>query len=205
MDGEVSPTPPVVAVNPAPGMVTYEDDFEDPDSGWDVFNYGDTLALYQDGEYRLGVFREKYVVWGNPEALRDLRDFEIEVDARAVEGPLDNNLGLLVRYQDDDEGFYWFQISSDGFFAVDRLDGDDWITISEWQASDAIEQGLGATNHLRLTCLGDQFDFYVNDVWLTEVSDDALATGGIGLAVGSFDEPGVVVHFDNLRVYGPGK
>ena len=205
LNDDASPTATAVGVNPAPGMVIYEDDFEDPDSGWDVYNYGDTLALYQDGEYRLGIFQADYVAWGNPDPALDLGDFEIEADARAVEGPLDNNLGILVRYQDDDEGFYWFQISSDGFFAVDRLDGDEWIAISEWQESDAIQQGLGATNRLRVTCTGEQFTFYVNDTWLTTVSDDALDGGTIGLAAGSFDEPGVVVHFDNVRVYGPGK
>jgi hypothetical protein len=203
--GEPTPTAVAVAVNPVSGMVIYEDDFEDPDSGWDVYNYGDTLALYQDGEYRLGIFQTDYVAWGNPDSALDLGDFEIEADARAVEGPLDNNLGILVRYQDGDEGFYWFQISSDGFFAVDRLDGDEWIAISEWQESAAIQQGLGATNRLRVTCVGEQFTFYVNDTWLTTVSDDALDGGRIGLAAGSFDEPGVVVHFDNVRVYGPGK
>lgn len=204
LDGEATPTAVAVAVTPASGTSIYQDDFEDPDSGWDIYNYGDTLALYQDGEYRLGIFREDYVAWGNPEAGQDLADFEIEVDARAMEGPLDNNLGILVRYQDDDEGFYWFQISSDGFFAVDRLEGDRWVGIADWQESDAIRQGLGVTNQLRVVCTGDQFTFYANDTWLAAVTDDSLASGSIGLAAGTFGEPGVVVHFDNVQVYRPG-
>ncbi len=195
-------TPPTeAALTPAPGMITYQDDFQDPDSGWDVYNYGDTLALYRDGEYRLAVLREDYVAWGNPDPAQDLSDFEIEVDARAVEGPLDNNLGILVRYQDDDDNFYWFQISSDGYFAVDRLAGEEWVTVASWQESAAIRQGLGVTNRLKVRCSGDQFTFFVNDTYLATVTDGHLESGSIGLAAGTFDEAGVVVHFDNVRVY----
>jgi len=200
-----TPTPVAVVVTATPGAVVYQDDFEDPGSGWDVYNYGDTVALYHNGEYRLGVFRADYVAWGNPQAARDLGDFVVEVDTRAVEGPLDNNLGILVRYQDDDESFYWFQISSDGLFAVDRLDGDEWVSLANWQESAAIRQGLDVTNRLKVVCSGEQFTFYVNDTWLATVTDDAFATGSIGLAAGSFDEPGVVVHFDNVRVYRAGE
>ena len=198
-----SSTPTPAAATPAVAAVVYQEDFQDPDSGWDVYNYGDTLALYQDGEYRLGVFRADYVTWGNPDPALALRDLEIEVDARAVEGPLDNNLGILIRYQDDNENFYWFQISSDGMFAVDRLAGDEWVALASWQESTAIRQGLDATNRLKVISSGDEFRFYVNDTWLGTVTDADLDSGSIGLAVGTFDEPGVVVHFDNLRVSHP--
>lgn len=199
-------TPPTqAAATLAPATVAYQDDFEDPDSGWDVYNYGDTLALYRDGEYRLAILREEYVAWGNPDPAQKLSDFVIEVDARAVEGPLDNNLGILVRYQDDDENYYWFQISSDGYFAVDRLTGDEWVTVAGWEESAAIQQGLGVTNRLEVRCSGDEFIFSVNDTYLTTVTDNTLASGNIGLAAGTFDEPGVVVHFDNLTVYSLGE
>lgn len=197
--GEATPTPAIVAS--APGTAVYEDDFDDPDSGWDIYNYGETLALYADGEYRLGIFREEYVAWGKPEPAQDLTDFEIEVDARLVEGPVDNNLGILVRYQEDDEGFYWFQISSDGYYAVDRRAGEEWVTVSGWQESAAIQQGVGATNRLKVSCSGERFTFSVNGTYLATVTDSNLGAGNIGLAAGTFDEAGVVVHFDNLRVY----
>jgi hypothetical protein len=195
-------TPTEAAPTLAPALVAYQDDFEDPDSGWDVYNYGDTVALYSDGEYRLAVLSADYVTWGNPDPAQDLSNFEIEVDARAVEGPLDNNLGILVRYQDDNENFYWFQISSDGYFAVDRLEGDEWVAVLGWQESDAIQQGLGVTNRLKVRCFGDEFIFSVNDTYLETVTDSTFRSGNIGLAAGTFDEAGVVVHFDNLRVYG---
>lgn len=192
------------AASPAvPRDLIYRDDFGDPASGWDVYTQDDFWAGYVEGEYRLAVYQDNYVTWGNPDAQGGFADVEIEVDARQVEGPVDNNFGLLVRHQPDDENFYWFEISSDGYYSVDLMLAGEWVTLVQWETSDAIQQGLGATNHLKVVCDGDRFAFYVNDTYLTEVTDSAFSSGNVGLAVGAFDEAGVVVHFDNLAVYSP--
>jgi hypothetical protein len=184
-----------------PTNLLYEETFDDPASGWDIYLEENTEADYVDGEYRLAAYRDNFVTWGNPEPGHDLFDFEIRVDARQVEGPLDNNFGILLRYQPDDENYYWFQISGDGYYSVDLYIAGEWATLVGWEPSDAINQGIGATNHLMVTCSGPQCEFFVNDWWLTSTTDDNFPSGNIGLAVGTFDEPGVVVHFDNLQVY----
>jgi hypothetical protein len=190
-----TPTPAVV---PPAATTLFEEGFEAPDS-WSVYDDGDTWAEFAAEEYRLGIRRPNYVTWGTPEDLPQFTDFSIEVDARQVEGPLNNNLGLVVRYQDD-YNFYWFQISSDGWYAVDMLQAGEWVSLVSWKQSPAIQQGPGAVNRLRLQCDGSRFDFYANDTYLATVSDASYATGSIGLAAGAYDEPGVVIHFDNLRV-----
>jgi len=188
------------AVGPQPGQIVLAETFDDPNSGWDTYTDDDTWAGYVDGEYRLGVYRSDFVTWGNPLSGQTFSNLEIEVDARQVEGPVDNNFGVLVRYQADDENFYWFQISSDGFYAVDLLLNDEWLPLVGWEESSAINQGVGASNHLKVACFGDQFSFYVNGAYLTGVSDATFQSGNVGLAVGTFDEAGVVVHFDNVQV-----
>ena len=194
------PTQPPQATQ-APRALLYEDHFDDPSSGWDVFNEDDTLAEYSDGEYRVGVYQTDYMAWGNPSAAPELTDFRVEVDARQAEGPLDNNLGLLIRYQASGDDFYWFEISGDGYYSVDLRQGGEWTTLVDWEASDAIFQGIGSVNRLKVICAGNHFSFYVNDTLLTEISDDTFSSGSIGLAVGTFDEAGVVVYFDNVSVY----
>jgi 3-keto-disaccharide hydrolase/zinc-ribbon domain len=191
--------PPEVLATPS--VPLYQDDFGDPSSGWDVFDEDDTLAEYANGEYRLGVYQDNYMAWGNPTPGQEFTDFQVEVDARQAEGPLDNNFGLLIHYQTDDQDFYWFEISGDGYYSVDMRQAGQWSTLVDWSTSDAINQGVGATNHLKVVCAGNHFSFYVNDILLTEMSDSAFSSGNIGLAVGTFDEPGVVVSFDNIRVH----
>jgi hypothetical protein len=196
-----APTEPLPDKGPGPAALIYADDFSDIDSGWDTNFENETEAGYTNGEYRLAVYRTDYVVWGNPSMAPPFGDIRIEVDTRHEEGPLDNNFGILVRYQDDDEGFYWFQISSDGYYSVDMREFGEWATLVEWQESGAIRQGAGTTNRLAVEATGNQFSFYVNDEFLTSITADAFPSGNIGLAVGAFDEPGVVIHFDNVMVY----
>jgi len=179
----------------------YQDDFRDPTSGWEEWDDGGTSARYVDGEYRLGVTREYYMVWSYPAYDKDLRDFAIEVDARQVEGSLDSSFGPIVRVHPEEEDYYWFQISGDGYFSVELKEEGEWILLHGWEASSAIEQGLDATNQLRLICHEDRFSFWVNGTHLTDVTDDALRAGSFGLAAGAYEEPPVVVHFDNMKVY----
>jgi hypothetical protein len=193
------PSAPVIAVEVS-GTPTYAQDFDSDDGGWDVYDEGDTWAAYVDGGYRLGVLAAEYVAWANPTWDESFANFEIEVDTRQVEGPIDNNLGVLVRYQAGDEDYYWFQISNDGFYSVSMLRNGEWETLVEWEQSDAIVTGLDVVNRVKVVCLGSQFDFYVNDTYLASVVDDTFATGNIGLAAGTFDEPGVVIEFDNLTL-----
>ncbi|MBN1660367.1 MAG: hypothetical protein JXA93_18355 [Anaerolineae bacterium] len=198
--GPASPTPAPVVVKETPAPPTYVEDFDSDDGGWDVYDEGDTWAAYVDGGYRLGVLAAEYVTWANPTWDESFANFEIEVDVRQVEGPIDNNLGVLVRYQAGDEDYYWFQLSNDGFYSVAMLRDGEWETLVDWEQSSAIETGLYVNNHVKVVCFHDEFDFYVNGTHLTHVVDDAFATGNIGLAAGTFDEPGVVIEFDNLTI-----
>ena len=179
----------------------YQDDFRDPASGWDAWDNGGTSGKYVDGGYRLAVKLENYMAWSHPADTKDLRDFAIEVDARQVEGSLDSTFGPIVRVQAEDERYYWFQISGDGYYSIELKEEGEWILLQEWQPSDAINQGLDAINRIRVICYEDLFSFYVNGTHLTDVSDDTLRAGIIGLAAGAYTEPPVVVHFDNLSVY----
>jgi len=182
------------------GELIFEDDFDDL-SEWDVFSEDNTLAEYVDGEYRIAVHQANFMAWSNPISDQEYDDFVMEVDARPVEGPQDNNFGLVIRDQGDEENFYWYQVSGDGYYSVDMMWLGEWVTLVNWQQSEAINQGLGATNRLKVICSGNQCSFYANDTWLTNVTDDTFTSGQIGLAAGAFNVEGVVVHFDNVKVY----
>jgi WD40 repeat protein len=187
--------------NPDPENLLYEDDFSDPGSGWLVLTKDDYEIGYQKGAYRLALDRDKTVIWGQPEPALSLGDFAVEVDAHLVAGPLDSDLGLLIRYDLDDSTFYFFQINGEGEYKVLLRAEGKWIRLVQGTAADAANTGHDADNRLRVVCDGERFSFYVNDVHVTDVVDDTLGSGGIGLAVGTYDEPGIEVHFDNLRVY----
>lgn len=187
--------------SPAPDNVLFRDDFSDTSSGWDRVNVSDGVTDYADGVYRIFVNTSNTDVWANPGL--NFSDVRIEVDATKVGGDDNNDFGLICRYQDG-ANFYFFVISSDGYYGVGKfVEGEQKLIGSEsMPASDKVNQG-NATNHLRADCVGNKLRLYVNDELLTEVEDSEFTSGDVGLLAGSFDQPGTDIHFDNFSVLKP--
>jgi len=140
-------------------------------------------------------------VWTNPGLNFD--DVIVEVDATKVDGPDDNDFGVICRYQDVDN-FYFFLISSDGYYGIGRVVNDEQILIGKDQLypDEAIHQGE-EINHIRADCVGSSLTLHVNGVELAEVQDDSFVSGDVGLLAGTFDQPGTDILFDNFVVKKP--
>jgi hypothetical protein len=140
------------------------------------------------------------VVWGEvPEPLA-LSDFLAEIEVSHSTGPLLNEAGLVFRFVDE-ENFYYFRISGDGYFALDRRLQGEWTTLLGWEPSTWIETGERAANLVAVLAEGESFTFLINDEWVATVEDDALARGDLRPAAGTFDEGGVQVAFDDLYLW----
>jgi hypothetical protein len=183
---------------PVPQLITLEDDFSNPKSGWDRGADSTAEWGYQDDEYRILVHDTDTTAWANTHEHHDLTNLVMVAEARRVAGPLDNEYGVIVRYQDR-ANFYLFTVSSDGQYAVQMLLDDNWKDLVEWTPSDAIEQDDG-TNLLRVEAKGPEMRFLVNGELLCTVQDSTISSGSVGLAAGTFTEPEVEVRFDNLLV-----
>lgn len=178
----------------------WADDFSDPASGWQAESDTSAEVGYHEGVMRILVRASNQLAWAS--AGRDFSDFRLAVDATQVAGPDDNEYGVLVRMRDA-EHFYRFSISGDGYYAVSRYDGGEWVALGDdWTPSEAIRPGAVA-NHLEVVCQGATMTFAVNGVQLAQVEDSSYSRGDIGLYAGTFFEPDVEVQFDNLRVERP--
>lgn len=150
-----------------------------------------------DEQLQIHIFFPNQLAWAA--AGRNYRDFHLKVEATQLDGPLDNEYGVLVRLSDD-AGFYAFCISSDGFVRAARYDEDGWHLVGpDWEQHEAVKQGA-VTNILEIDAQGQVFQFYVNEELVLEVEDNTLAKGDIGLYAGAFGEGEVVIAFDNLEV-----
>ena len=175
---------------------TWRDDLDSPGN---LTTGGDETyeTSFAEGEYRIAVYPAQYEAWTTVGGIPEAGDLIVEVDAHRVSGTLDNDFGILVRYQAATDSFYMFVVSSDGFFKVLRHDEDRWVDLVAWAAADAIGQG-DEGNRLRVECVGPRMRFSVNGVLLTEVIDATYASGTIGLVAGTGEEGGVIIGFDNL-------
>jgi hypothetical protein len=186
---------------PLPADVLFQDDFSDTSSGWDRVNVDDGVTDYVDGVYRIWVNTTSTDVWANPGL--NFTDTIVEVEATKVGGPDDNDFGVICRYQDE-SNFYFFIISSDGYYGLGKVVGGEQLLIGEEELlpSDVIQTG-NVTNTIRAECNGPNLTLSANGTQLASASDDTFSSGDVGLLAGTFDASGTDIHFDNFVVRQP--
>jgi hypothetical protein len=195
----------LIWTNPAsskPGTVLYKDDFSKPSSGWETFSdENSSLIAYQANGLRIVVNQSQTDLWTRPG--KKFADSWQEVDAIKLGGPDNNHFGLICRYQDQNN-FYAFLVSSDGYSGVVKMkDGKMTILGSgSLEYNQSIHQGQ-ALNRLRAGCIGPILILLVNGEKILARQDSDFGAGEIGLIAGSYEKPGVDIYFDNFVVYKP--
>ena len=182
--------------------VLFQDDFSNDQSGWPKVRTDEGITDYQDGMYRILVNLENQDFFGYP-GLSLQPDVRIEVDATKVAGSDDNDFGLLCRYQDNNN-FYQFLISSDGYVGILKyVDGSmQNLGAETLLENDAVHTG-NAKNHIRADCIGDTLTLYVNGEQVSTVTDTSFGGyGDVGVFAGTYDTPGTDIYFDNFVVVG---
>lgn len=184
------------------GDEAYLETFDAPGT-WRVGDDADASGQVRNGVYDLLVTADDAIIWTT--AGQDFGDGVYQVEATQVEGPLNNGFGLLFRLNDNNDDFYLFKISGDGYVWIGRLRGGgavesqpligDW-----WFESTAVQQGLNRTNTLRVEAEAGNMIFFVNNQEVGRVTDTAFRRGDIGLMVETLGLGGVRVHFDNVSV-----
>ncbi len=177
------------------GRLLLEDDFSQ--ERWIVHSDGEHRKGYVDGQYFIAVDAQEYSYWSL--ASETYRDFVVEVETIHLNGPDNNDYGIILRHQDD-ANFYSFEISSDGYYTFTKLVNDGLFDIIPWQESRAVKQN-SAHNILRIEAIGPNFTFYINDELVDAAIDSDFSQGDIGLVAGTYQEPGTYIAFDNLKVW----
>ena len=183
----------------------FADDFSGEfDCGWALYDRGGGTATIDNAAMQLTVGQPGQLWWTNPS--RSFDDVVITTEARQVDGPNDNAYGVICRYQDE-ENFYAFMVSGDGYFAIGKYQsGNETVTYltpdAQFQPSDAINVGV-ASNELRVSCIGNQLSMEVNGIPLLSVTDPTFVNGDVGLAAATLQQGTTIVEFDNVRVTTP--
>ena len=182
-----------------PGDILYQEEFTDNTSGWDRIANDGGIMDYDSGGYRILVRQPKLNFWSTPD--KNFGDVRVEADVTKLNGPDENRAGLICRYQNGD--YYFFIISSDGFYTVGKFIGGQTLLLGQEQMQVSELILPNSMNHVRADCIGNTLTFYVNFSQVASVQDSDFPNGDVGVLAGSFTQPGVDVLFQNFVVIQP--
>lgn len=193
------PTATLVAKPAATSTILFQDEFSDPQSGWDVTDTADGATGYADGAFVISVLSQDFSLWANPG--KSFEDVAVEVETARKAGPLDNEMGVICRYHDV-KSFVYGMISADGYYGILQLkSGEPQVLTGNGKLApaEAIVQG-DAINRVQLNCAGDQYTLIVNGIPIASATATGPQGGDVGVLAGTFKTGGAVVGFDNFRV-----
>lgn len=180
--------------DPSTWPIVYQDNFQDPKSGWEVSKGADVVKAYVDGTYEIQVQTGNTIAWSFVPTDKDYLDFSAQVKVRSAGN--DGEFGIMFRYVDYDN-FYCFTVHTDGTYRLWMQKAGEWQTLIDWTPIPGFDPNKGHT--LRVETQGNQFTFFLDGARLTQFSDGTFRGGKLALAVGTFAEP-FSARFDNLVV-----
>ena len=117
----------------------WHEDFESAEA-WRLSSDAVADVAVTEGQLRIHVLQPGQVAWASTE--RTWVDLHVAVDATQISGPVDNEYGVLIR-MDEDDRFYAFSVSGDGYARAARFQDGAWSVLgSDWTPVDAVRQGM---------------------------------------------------------------
>jgi len=182
--------------------ILFQDDFSDNSGNWYTFVDDTGITDYENQGFRININESSAYHWTNPDF--EFTDTRIEIEATKLSGPEENDFGIICRYHDENN-FYFFTISSDGYYGIAKIvDGvESLVGMDELGFDESAINAGESTNLVGADCIGTKLKLYVNEKKLAEVSDSDFSSGDIGLIASTYEEPGTDILFDNLIVRSP--
>ena len=199
---EPSPTEPTATptagglTEPGGGDLLFEDLF----ASAGIWGVGDAEAYTIEASGgTLNITLKQADRWALTFAGRRVADFYAEISATAAGCGADDSYGLLYRFVDA-SNFYYFGLGCGARYRVRRYQAGEWKELIDWTPAAAILAGDAEENRLAVRALGGRFYFFANDEYLGEATDNSFAEGHFGVFAQSSAAGGLAARFDNLQV-----
>jgi hypothetical protein len=177
----------------------YSDNFDTPDSGnWSIFNESAVVSARRNGRFAFA-FKETMMPATSPTNELDLSDVVVELEVYRVGDVLENDMGLICRYQDQDN-YYSLSFGTDNYVSINKYVAGTWTPLF----NEFVDADLSAEYHkVAISCIGTELSLYIDEQLMARVNDSDFSTGDVGIISGTYEEVPVVLEFDNFLVYTP--
>ena len=178
-------------------VTTVEDEFNESSGKWDETVQQNFSQWTEGGSFNIQVHKENFAAWSIYHDL-EAEDILILTKARRVSA-VEGAFGLIFRYQDV-SNFYYFLVDDSGYFTLGkRIDGE-WTNLIDWTFSDTILAG-DEFNSLGIMATGNELVAFINLHVVGEVVDNSFAIGGVGLIAQSINDQGeMYAEFDQFSL-----
>lgn len=159
-------------------------------ASWDVkkFTGGGTCGFTTSG-YQVNMPQRNYYASCMAQSL-SYKNFTIQVAMKITSGSANDGGGVIFR--DNGKGSYRFRVNLDGTW--------DCAPLNISGSSTAIKKGLNQTNILTIVAQGSDLYFFINQKYITHVTDTSFSAGRLGLM--AVDWNGTTnVMFNNIKVW----
>ena len=186
------------------GRVIVTDAFDSNKNKWQDEQSDDDYALTKyeiaDGNYTWDATAHKPFIGWVTASTKVVTDFYLTVEIKQTSGPDSADCGVIFR-EDTDSNFYYFGINDQGQYVL-YLYFQDWSTLIDWTESGLIQPR--EANRITVLGEGSHFIFFINDQYLTEVTDESIKSGTVALAIElAAENDHAVFQFDNFDLRVP--
>jgi hypothetical protein len=132
----------------------------------------------------------------------DSSDFTYQARVRKTSGSQSAAMGLFFRSSDGSitNNAYIFHINANGSYKYCKYVNGNFVYLSGWIFSSAINEGLDVWNTLKVVAQGTNFDLYCNGTLLTSFTDTSHSAGKVGLKAYDETDYSNVVEFDDVKL-----
>jgi hypothetical protein len=186
------------------GRVILQDTFDSNKNNWQVKQSDDEYALtsyeISNGNYTWDATAHKPFIGWVTASSKSVSDFYLSVEIKQTSGPDSADYGVIFR-EDTDSNFYYFGINDQGQYVL-YLYLQDWSTLIDWTQSELIQPG--EINRITMLGEGSHFILFINDQYLTDITDDSIKAGTTALAVElAAENDHAMFQFDNFELRVP--
>jgi S1-C subfamily serine protease len=180
------------------GNVVLIDEFSDNRNSWALGDFESGWIDILEDQLIITINTDSFVQWTSLPG--EYNELIMVADGQILSSVGDGEAGFVCGYEDT-ENFTILEVSEDGYYTIWKYQDDEYISLLDWEYSDAIDLSQPFT--LAAYCGPDSLRLAINDVLLAQVVDSTYSAGSVGLMAGTWDNPGVSVSFDTFIILNP--
>jgi serine/threonine protein kinase len=194
---------PSLTPTSVPTNIIFQDDFSNPESGWETLSRYDSFTKYNVNDKNFQIYvKNNMEIWSHNTKFISPGNVRIEVEATMSGDSTNNYFGIICRYQNDDN-FYMAVITSAGFRGIGLREQGNFTWLKEPLPSNPVKLGA-VTNKIRFDCINNELDLYVNGQLAGYVNNETFPSdGAIGLIAAKYNGEVTNILFRNLKVFLP--